>query len=547
MRLIPPQILNCDSAAERRIFGYLGEIGFSPFDVCLHSLNIGHHDYKRWGEADFFLVSRRGILLLEVKGGRVACNNGTWEFTNREGKTNRKNEGPAEQAKSAYFSLEKNYLHPKFYHDLRGVPCGWAVVFTDIPRFASDGSTLLPEHPDEITAYEGDCKGHNSFKKFLSGAYDHWASKQRNPVDLSPELVKAITDSLRPNFERIPSLNSQLREVEQRLFQFTDEQYEKLDAISEADRIMVTGGAGTGKTFVAAACARYEAAAGQSVLFVTRSQFLASFLSNQGLPSEVTIATIKEIEELPPGDESWDILVVDEGQDLCSSSCIDLLDKLLEGGIENGRWRWFGDPNHQVSPSFPVDVDCLAYLKSMAVPTKLKNNIRNAGRIVEAIKVLAGADVGKPSSKPDTGIVDLHLLEDEKEILPRAVSAVRKWLSDDEYLTRNSIAFLVPSKAQVDEAVDLLDAKQIRAEALSKRAMGGNPRDCVLVATIEDFKGLERPLVCIAGLGAAEKSASSAYKAISRANHCLALVATRESVSELTESARLETANAGGK
>ena len=108
MRLIPAQILNCDSAAERRVFNYLAEVGFSAYDVALHSLNIGHHEYKRWGEADFFLIGRRGILLLEVKGGRVACKDGIWEFTNRKDETNRKKEGPAEQAKSAYFSLEKN-------------------------------------------------------------------------------------------------------------------------------------------------------------------------------------------------------------------------------------------------------------------------------------------------------------------------------------------------------------------------------------------------------------------------------------------------------
>ena len=203
-------------------------------------------------------------------------------------------------------------------------------------------------------------------------------------------------------------------------------------------------------------------------------------------------------------------------------------------GTGRGRWRWFGDPNYQVSPSFPVDQDCLDYLKSKGVVTNLKNNIRNAGKIVEAIKLLAGADVGKPTSKPDSGIVDLQLVETENEILPRAIAAVRKWLSDDDQLPRNSIALLVPSSVEIDKAVDLLDSKNVRSEALSKRALGGKPRDCVLVATIEDFKGLERPLVCVAGLGQEHGFASSAYKGISRANHGLALVATREAVAELT-------------
>lgn len=546
MKLVPAQILNLNSAAEKKVFEYLLEVEFSQYDVALHSLNIGLHEYKRWGEADFFIIGRRGILLLEVKGGRVACKNGIWEFTNRENVTNRKKEGPAEQAKSAYFSLEKNYLYPQFYRKLNGVPRGWAVVFTDIPRLAGDGSTLLPEHPDEITAYEEDCKGHNTFKKFLVRAYDHWASKQRNPVDLSPDLVRAISDSLRPNFERVPSLNNQLRDVEQRLYQFTSEQYEKLDAISENERILVAGGAGTGKTFVAAACARYEEAEGRSVLFLTRSNYLASFLANQGLPNGVTIATIDQVPKFVADGKIWDVLIVDEGQDLCSLECIDLVDSVIAGGWENGRWRWFGDPNYQVSPSFPVDQDCLNYLRSNGIATNLKNNIRNAGKIVEAIKDLVGADVGKSSSKTDSGIVDLHLVDAASEVLPRAVAAVRRWLSDDDQLLRSSIAMLVPSKEDIEKAVKLLSAKNVRSEALSLRALSAKPRDCVLVATIEDFKGLERPLVCVAGLGQESGYASNAYKAISRANHVLAIVATRSSIAGLAGKVVLQTINSGG-
>lgn len=547
MKLIPAQILNCDSPAERRIFGYLGEVGFSSYDIALHSLNIGHHEYKRWGEADFFVISRRGILLLEVKGGRVACKDGVWEFTNRLNETNRKNEGPAQQAKSAYFSLEKNYLNSKFFKAIRDVPRGWAVVFTDIPRLARDGSTLLPEHPDEITAYEEDCKGHNSFKRFLERAYNHWASKQKQPAELPPELVKAISDSLRPNFERIPSLNSQLRDVEQKLYQFTEEQYEKLDAISENERILIAGGAGTGKTFVAVACARYEEAEGRSVLFLTRSSYLAGFLRSQGLPDGVTIATIEDVPNFCQHGKQWEVLIIDEGQDLCSVEFIDEVESLLVGGWEKGRWRWFGDPNYQVSPSFPVDQDCLNYLRSKGVVTNLKNNIRNAGKIVEAIKFFAGADVGKPSSKPDSGIVELQLVEFEHEVLPRAVAAIRKWLVDDDLLPRSSIVMLVPDSQKIDEAVELLSKKNVRSEALSNRALEGKTRDCVLVASIEDFKGLERPLVCVAGLGHMHGSTSRAYKAISRANHVLTIVATRESITEITKKGASKGTDSGEK
>ncbi len=38
---------------------------------AVHSVNLPEHEYKRWGEADFVVVSNAGVTLLEVKGGMV--------------------------------------------------------------------------------------------------------------------------------------------------------------------------------------------------------------------------------------------------------------------------------------------------------------------------------------------------------------------------------------------------------------------------------------------------------------------------------------------
>ena len=67
MRLIPSQVLSCDSAAERTIFGYLTEIRFSAYDIGLHSLNIGHHEYKRWGEAEKIAKQPLMVILIGLR------------------------------------------------------------------------------------------------------------------------------------------------------------------------------------------------------------------------------------------------------------------------------------------------------------------------------------------------------------------------------------------------------------------------------------------------------------------------------------------------
>lgn len=547
LRLIPPQLINCQSNAERKVFSFLQQISFSQYDVALHSLNIGKHEYKRWGEADFVLIGKRGILLLEVKGGRVACKDGLWEFKDRFGDATTKKESPAAQAKTAFFSLEKNYLKKQFGRELGGVPAGWGVVFTDIDRLINVPASLLPEHPDEITAYEDECRGHNVFKGYLERVFDHWDSLKSNPRHLSPEVVKRIVQFLRPNFEKIPSLNSQLQNSSRDLCQFTDEQYEKLDEISENDRIMVVGGAGTGKTFVAAACARYEAAEGRSVLLVTRSPFLASFLSSHDLPPSVVVMTMEEVWSLADPLRQWDTLIVDEGQDLSDLESIDRLGKVLTGGWEQGRWRWFGDPNHQVSPSFPVDDVALEFLSSLAVRQRLKKNVRNASAVVDAIKVFSGADVGKATGRAGAGKVRTVEASGADDISVAVVNEVRAWLKGEDSSLRGEIVVLTGSDAAPEVLADCLTQAGIRSEALSERALGGKSRDCVLVAKVEDFKGLERPLVCVAGLGSDPGSYRRvAYKAISRANHEVVIVSDAASFSELAKAAAQDAADKSG-
>ena len=74
--------------------------------ICpFHSVNLPEHQYKQWAEIDFLLISNKGILVFEVKGGRVSRENGVWIHTDRFGRRHEKSEGPDEQAKTAMYSL----------------------------------------------------------------------------------------------------------------------------------------------------------------------------------------------------------------------------------------------------------------------------------------------------------------------------------------------------------------------------------------------------------------------------------------------------------
>ena len=106
-RMIPATIHpNVQSQAEKRLFNAFRDAPGTDDWYCLHSLGMAHHARKRRGEIDFLLLTRKGIFVLEVKGGRIARHEGLWQFTDRYGKAHEKCESPFDQASSAMFAIE---------------------------------------------------------------------------------------------------------------------------------------------------------------------------------------------------------------------------------------------------------------------------------------------------------------------------------------------------------------------------------------------------------------------------------------------------------
>jgi hypothetical protein len=375
--MIPSQILRTDSSAERQIFAMLQEIDLGSGAVALHSLNLPRHEYKKWAEADFVILSSFGILLLEVKGGGVSCKDGIWEFCNRYGEVSRKRESPAVQARTAFFALRDNYLLPTFQSELWNVPAGWAVVFKDIPNLGPISPGGMPDQPADITCFSGACVGYNTFGRFLKAALQYWGSTINGKGNLlQPDAIAKMVSHLRPTFEQVPPLARRIEDFREDVTRLTAEQYERLDEIQENDRLFIRGGAGTGKTFLAVACGRYDKSRGADVLLTTRSQPLVDYLREAELPVGFQIAAYADLLSLLKArGKPWDVLLVDEGQDLCQLEPLDLLNNMVSGGLEKGRWRWFGDPNRQVSPSFPLDLTALEYLEGLSMKSNLKQNV----------------------------------------------------------------------------------------------------------------------------------------------------------------------------
>lgn len=110
-----PQSMSPDikSNAEKKIFRLLRDAPGTQDWIVLHSLGLARHDVKRRGEIDFVILCNKGIIVLEVKGGRVRRENGIWTTQNKYGNYIRLHESPYEQASTTMFALEKN-IRKKF-------------------------------------------------------------------------------------------------------------------------------------------------------------------------------------------------------------------------------------------------------------------------------------------------------------------------------------------------------------------------------------------------------------------------------------------------
>src|SRR5687767_7939684 len=98
MRMIPPRPPENATGSEREVFALLQRNVSDPEAIALASVNLSRHEYQRWGEIDFVVLSSAGVLVIEVKGGKVTCRDGIWRFEDRWGRVVEKATSPMAQA-----------------------------------------------------------------------------------------------------------------------------------------------------------------------------------------------------------------------------------------------------------------------------------------------------------------------------------------------------------------------------------------------------------------------------------------------------------------
>lgn len=547
--MIPPYLgEQIKSNAEKKMYQVLQDLQLKNVYV-LHSLGLPKHQSKIYGEIDFVVVCELGVACLEIKGGRVECMDGRWFFTDRYGVEREKPEGPFSQVVGNMFSL-RNILKEKFPNNphMKNVLVAAGVVFPDI-EFKSRSEEIIPEiiydrSTDNITDY-------------MKNVFAYWAERQhREPSKLSPADIKEIVKYLRGDFCFLPSLSARLDEVEEKLVRLTKEQAGIMDALSQNDHLLIEGNAGTGKTLLAVDFSRKQAAKGKKVLYLTYNKNLAHNVAKQleetdnlkiinihALFGEIVEVDVKQMMENPQTyfaeilpeevcdylanqpkkqleDSQYDLLVLDEGQDILKPIYMVCLDYLLRGGFEKGHWAVFYDAKQNIyNPEFEEGFD---YIKSYAnTQFSLFINCRNTVQIGTYSSKLSGVDLGEfiRENGEEVRRISYEGTEDFKKQLIYILKKLKKGK-----VKMSDIVFLAPKRYENS----MLKETEIQVNILDDNF--DSTIDLPVYSTIQGFKGLDAKVVILTGVDSIrpENFSRFLYIAGTRARTLLYIVGSKE-------------------
>lgn len=377
-----------------------------PGDALLLA-NLRLIDEDKDHEADLVvLLPGAGIVVLEVKGGSVWCEDGVWW---QSGKTGKHTIHPVEQAASARYAL-RTYVEADPRWGSRGrVTWAHAVVapYSDFPD-----DFALPDCPRWLVHGKGDLDD-------LVARLEETARREKHGTRAPDhDDLELISEIVRGRGFTGHDLNAEAAERQFVADRLTAEQATLLQVTRLLHRVEIRGGAGSGKTVLALAQAREltRGRAGevpQRVALLCYSIGLGEFLKREvatwprkhrpafvgtyaelgrlwGAPDGDRADSVFWEEQLPammaelaaglPVADQFDAFIVDEAQDFAETWWIPLLRALRDE--EEGGLYVYSDENQRIFARFghpPVPL----------VPLVLDHNLRNTKQIHGAFGPLA--------------------------------------------------------------------------------------------------------------------------------------------------------------
>ena len=546
MKLVP-NICVSKSEGEKVLFEKLHKSEVIKEGLGLHSLNLAEHPSQAEGEADFvLLIPNKGILVIEVKDHtKVAYKDGKWILGNDLPIVG----GPIKQAKEACYSIVE-YVKSNLREAAR-IPVAYCVWFTK--------TDFTP--PESIEWEKWQFLNINNLEDVekailntMDSAIQNFQTRRETRFitanDFTPELLQKTGELLRPRFEYLLSESVQRRLRKSELTKLLEEQYEVIDGMEDNRQVLISGPAGTGKTLLALEKARRLNSQGYRVKFLCFNTSLASELAARNLDLDIENISklifkvaqdtgkqyfdIQAIEDAGPQKlssintvEKYDVLVIDEAQDLFNPKYIPWIDFILENGLKDGNWFAFGDFDSQNLYTSNNDFELIRDYNNTFVKFRLKHNCRNLPLIGHLTYSLCPtAPKWKSFRRTDDGIDPVIKYIGNQpwsiQFLDEAIDYFR-----NEKFTYPDIVILTPNK--ISNPQETFSASKY-SNKFAPWSVGNENK--IRFSTIHSFKGLESPCVLLLELYELKNMSdfdSLKYVALTRATDRLYIIADSDS------------------
>ena len=447
---------------------------------------------QKESECDFLIFSEQdGFLTCEVKGGRYYKKEGSqFILGEREGERVLKR-SPMEQAEESSRYFKK--LYSQEYNENFNGTFGSISIF---PFYAVDDPVLLDHRPKDIVFDISDLP---NLGKCIKKAFLFYKRKNGNTL---------FTKSQRINFKNLINKRIASEVAAGALVEAKQLELNSINRIQDNfiyflknyKRTFITGGAGTGKTWIALKFARQGALEGKTVLLTCSSQHLASLLRKMlGSYKNVDVFSFEELikndlgvkpsvldnnqmfmlyEQL--GCKKYNVVIVDEAQDFDQYQALAISSHLKD---EDSEMRVFYDETQNV-----FDKDFKDGFDIHLPPFVLRENLRNTASIY---------DWAKQKTNLGTDVITNQVLGP----IPTTTKYLKTF--DSKNSIENDIIKLIDIETILPDSIVILCDHELYDEIKTWEQIGKwkiydsdvpSPGQ-IRYSLVEDYKGLEANVV----------------------------------------------------
>ncbi len=504
MKVNPPKPYNNGSYAETKIFDAFRHVHMLDA-ICFNSLHLVYHRNKKMSEIDFLVVCSNGIFVFEVKGGRVFQLNGKWYTRSKQ--INKEIDNPFNQSRGALFALldslkSKGLINPK-------IPFGYGVLLPNTIKF----NESIEFDPTMLGTQ--DCL--KRFGPWLESFINFWVNKVNFPEKLNSYDIYEIANYLRPG----SFIEKKRDDCHGDNLNLKQEQVVR--AFQSGKRIICEGAASTGKTHLIEILAKKHINKDQKLLILCSSKWLKEYLKFKLKKTNIVVATIESvfIDSRRAFISHYDILIVDDAQDIYHEFKIKTLDSYIKGGLKHGQWAFFQDlDNHH----FLFELQDNKIINNLTLASEVRLSLELTYRysndtlnyLPELIRFEKENIIKKPTVEIFISKNEQTELNYIKNIISSSISSGYSY-SDITVISNKSFCHSSIYKLRGFFSLDLIQLDDYNIKHF--------PLNGISFSFVSHFKGLENKIIILLDFNEREiKKSDKAYFSLTRASEHLYIV-----------------------